>query len=75
MQVSHQVIGDMFDNFNNLDMYFWINFVLNLKQEFFMTLKLTLTVRDLGAKWRQKNAELFLTKPWQRATEFPIRAE
>ena len=40
-----------------------------------MTLKLTLTVRDLGAKWRQKNAKLFLTKPWQRATEFPIRAK
>ena len=44
----------MFDNFNNLDMYLWIDFVLNLKQEFFVTFKLTLTVRDLGAKWRQK---------------------
>ena len=40
-----------------------------------MTLKLTLTVRDLGAKWRQKNAELLLTKPWPRASEFPIRAK
>ena len=60
----------MFDNFNDLDMYFWINFVLNLKQEFFMTLKLTLTVRDLGAKWRQKNAELFLTNPGQGLLSF-----